>query len=399
MVQPPKPPYPHPSTKALSSNKNGYSLQAPRINVCFVAHNAYGALAGHDTGHIGGIERQQSLMAGWLADHGHLVSMITWDEGQGNCEIKGVRIFALGRREDGLPGLRFFHPRWTGLTRAMKQADADIYYYNCGDLGLGQVALWTRNHGRKTVYSVASEPDCDPQLPTLKPWRERILYRYGLHHADQVIAQTRRQQEMLRTGFGITADVIPMPCSGFSGGKSIEIDNAPPRILWVGRFSQEKRLEWLIDVAEALPQYHFDVAGAANARTEYAKRLQQRAEALPNIILHGRLVHHDLGLLYNRARLLCCTSVFEGFPNTFLEAWSVGLPIVSTFDPDNLISREGLGKTASSVNEIHEGITAFLTDQELWQKTSSAAQSYFNTHHTLEAVIPRFVHLFQHIAP
>ncbi len=373
-------------------------MQALPIKICFVAHNAYGALAGHDTGHIGGIERQQALMAAWLADNGHQVSMITWDEGQGNCEIKGVRIFAFGCREDGLPALRFFHPRWTGLTKAMKQADADIYYYNCGDLGLGQLALWTKNHGRKTVYSVASEPDCDPQLPTLKPWRERLLYRYGLHHADQVIVQTMRQQAMLRTGFGISAEVIPMPCSGFTGEKPIAIDNAAPRILWVGRFSPEKRLEWLLDVAEALPYYNFDVAGAANVHTEYAKKLHQRAESLPNIILHGRLVHHELGLLYNRARLLCCTSVFEGFPNTFLEAWSVGLPIVSTFDPDHLISREGLGRTASSVNEIHEGITAFLTNKELWQQTSSAAHSYFNTNHTLEAVMPRFLHLFHQVS-
>jgi len=42
---------------ALKINKN--------IRICIVAHNAYGALTGEDTGHIGGIERQTSLMAVW----------------------------------------------------------------------------------------------------------------------------------------------------------------------------------------------------------------------------------------------------------------------------------------------------------------------------------------------
>ncbi|MDO8954856.1 MAG: glycosyltransferase family 4 protein [Gammaproteobacteria bacterium] len=367
------------------------------ISICFVAHNAYGALAGLNTGHIGGIERQQSLMAHWMADQGHDVSMVTWDEGQGDCLVGKVKVLALGHREDGLPGLRFFHPRWTGLARAMKRAGADIYYYNCGDLGLGQIALWTGLHNKKTVYSVASNPDCDPQLPTLKPWRERILYRYGLQHTDQVVAQTLRQQEMLKTGFGIHAEIIPMPCAGFNSTQSTDSYDGPPRILWVGRFSREKRLEWLLDAAEYFPHYIFDVAGAANAGTEYARALLQRAESLPNVVLHGRLIHRELGALYRRARLLCCTSVFEGFPNTFLEAWSVGLPIISTFDPDQIITRKNLGKTACSVDEIREGISDLMENSRHWQEASSAAQTYFNTHHTLDAVMPKFVQLFQQI--
>lgn len=368
------------------------------FSICFVAHNAYGALADLDTGHIGGIERQQSLMAHWIADQGYEVSMITWDEGQGECVVGGVKVFTLGRREDGLPGLRFFHPRWTGLVKAMKWADSDIYHYHCGDLGLGQVALWAKHHGKKTVYSVASDPDCDPQLPSLNPWRERVLYRYGLRHANLVVAQTLRQQEMLSAGFRVHSEVIPMPGAGLANwdgacdsGKEI------PHILWVGRFSQEKRLEWLLDVAEALPQYVFDVAGAANACTDYARTLQQRAESIQNVILHGRVTDHDLSTLYHRARLLCCTSVFEGFPNTFLEAWSIGLPIVSTFDPDNVITRQGLGKAAYTVEEVREGITAFVKNQRLWHEASSMAHIYFNTYHALEAVMPRFVQLLKQI--
>lgn len=369
------------------------------FSICFVAHNAYGALAGLDTGHIGGIERQQSLMAHWLADQGYDVSMITWDEGQGDCEVGRIKVFSLGRRASGLPGLRFFHPRWTGLNNAMKRADADIYYYNCGDLALGQIAFWAGRHGKKTVYSVASEPDCDPALPSLKQWRERILYRYGLGNTDQVVAQTQRQQEMLRNGFDIHAEVIPMPSSGFAAAEPDDVEEPTQQhILWVGRFSQEKRLEWLLDVAVALPQYIFDVAGASNARTEYARALLKRAESIPNVILHGRLVHRDLGVLYHRARLLCCTSIFEGFPNTFLEAWSVGRPIISTFDPDGVITSQGLGKSVCTVNELYNGITAFMEDQRLWQESSSAAQVYFSTYHTLEAVMPRFVQLFQRIA-
>jgi glycosyltransferase involved in cell wall biosynthesis len=321
--------------------------------------------------------------------------MITWDEGQGNCVVDGIKVYTLGRRNKGLPGLRFFHPRWTGLINAMKRADADIYHYHCGDLGLGQVALWTNQHGKKVVHSIASDPDCMPDLPKLKPWRERALYRYGLRYADIVIVQTYHQQKMLQNGFGIDALVSPMPCSGFIGVERISPPNDPPRILWVGRCSQEKRLEWLLDIAEALPQYAFDVAGASNARTDYAAALHQRAKSLPNVILHGWFTHHDLANLYCNACLLCCTSIYEGFPNTFLEAWSVGLPVISTFDPDQIIARKKLGQPAFSVEEICAGITAFVKDSRRWQEASSAARTYYNTHHAIDAAMSIFVKSLQ----
>ena len=42
-----------------------------KVNLCLVAHLAYGALTGGSAGHIGGVERQTTLMARWLAARGH----------------------------------------------------------------------------------------------------------------------------------------------------------------------------------------------------------------------------------------------------------------------------------------------------------------------------------------
>ena len=126
-------------------------------SICFVAHFAYGAMAGGSSGHIGGVERQTTLMARWFAARGYRVSMLTWDEGQEDgVEIDGVKVFKMCRQDAGLPGLRFFWPRWTSLNAAMRRADADVYYQNCGEYVTGQVAMWCRRHGRKLVYSVAN---------------------------------------------------------------------------------------------------------------------------------------------------------------------------------------------------------------------------------------------------
>lgn len=376
-------------------------MHESRLSICFVAHNAYGALSGRLTGHVGGIERQQSLMARWLAAQGHRVSMVTWDEGQDDESIVGgVRIIKLCSRDAGWPGLRFLHPRWSSLDRALRAADAEVYYYNCGDMALGQIVLWCRWNVRRCVYSAASDADCTPALPLLKPTRERVLYRHGLRRADRIIVQTGHQQSLLRDGFGVDSVVIPLPCEDLCGRGNViaePIRSPSPRIVWVGRISREKRLEWLLEIAKRCPECVFDVVGAANVEEQYPAGLAKQASALPNVTMHGRVSHAEMGRFYQGATALCCTSCVEGFPNTFLEAWSHGVPVVTTFDPDDVVARRGLGWVGHGVEELAGHICAALTSPEAWRRASTAARAYYEANHTMEAVLPRFVRVFQEV--
>lgn len=372
---------------------------AKKPSICFLAHHAYGELAGKDNGHIGGIEHQQAIMAHWLAKRGYTVSMVTWDEGQPDGqELAGVRIYKICRLEDGVRGLRFLHPRWTGLHAALGRANADIYYYNCGDMGLGQLAVWCRWHGRKCVYSVASDPDCDPLLPQLKPLRERVLYRYGLRRADRVITQTESQSDMLRRGFGLDTEFIPMPCEQ-TGGHALSpgepLASRPVRVLWIGRMSEEKRLEWVFEVANHLPELAFDVVGGSNRESPYAASLLDRASRIPNVVLHGRVPRQEMDNYYRRAAVLFCTSIFEGFPNTFLEAWSHGVPVVSTVDPDQLIVRCRLGGVGRGISALVTEIRRVLSSPEAWRQISANSREYYIENHAMETVMPRFERVFQ----
>ncbi len=367
----------------------------PRI--CFVAHFAYGAMVGGDSGHIGGVERQTSLMARWFAARGYSVSMLTWDEEQENgVEIDGVRVFKMCRKDAGLLGLRFLWPRWSSLIAAMKRVDADVYYQNCAEYVTGQVALWCRGQGRKFIYSVASELDCDKQLPKMKTLRERILYRYGLEHADKILVQTRKQQEMLRSSFGCDSVILPMPCVGSSEDEYTCCQKArsgAKSILWIGRICKVKRPDRLLDIAEACPDFNFCLVGPKDD-TEYAHNVWERAKTVANVTLHGPVSLDKVSEFYKKSNILCCTSEFEGFPNTFLEAWSYGLPTVSTFDPDNLIAGRGLGKACKDIPELVSGIHELLDSTEKWDKASQSAREYYLENNVTDKAMERFERVF-----
>lgn len=372
----------------------------PRI--CIISHDAYGALTGGRTGRTGGVEWQTSLTARWLASCGYDISLLTWDEGQDDpCNVAGVRVIPICREAAGLPGLRFFHPRWTALTRALTVAGADVYYHNCGEVITGQVALWCSLHRRRFVYSVASDPDCDPRLPHMDSLRQRRFYRYGLRRADRIIVQTARQQRMLAEGFGHTSTIIPMPCPG--PGDAEYVQPAPPahgsaRVAWVGRIVEVKRLEVLLDIAAEMPEITFEVAGSFEEQRPYVQALYRRARTIPNVVLRGRVIREQMPAFYQRASCLLCTSEHEGFPNTFLEAWSHGVPVVSTIDPDGLIARYDLGAAATDTAGLIAALHAVLAWPHRWQQVSCNARQYYVQNHTLERVMPRFEQLFQEVA-
>jgi len=367
----------------------------PRI--CFVAHCAYGAMAGGDGGHIGGVERQTSLMARWFAGRGYEVSMLTWDEGQEDgVKIDGVRVFKMCRKDAGVKGLRFFWPKWTSLVAAMKRADADLYYQNCAEYVTGQVALWCQKHGRRFVFSVAADTHCEARLPYLATLRERILYRYGLKAADIVIVQTWRQRKMLQANFGRDSIVLPMPCPGPNEDDYSDCElkrNDSHHVLWIGRICPVKRPDRLLGLAEACPDLRFDLVGPV-ADNGYARSIRERAKSISNVTLHGPVSRDHVSEFYRKAKILCCTSESEGFPNTFLEAWSHGLPIVTTFDPDNLIVERGLGGSAKDVSELARGIRVLLDSPQRWRKAAQAARQYYLENHTVDAAMSKFEKVF-----
>ncbi len=66
--------------------------------------------------------------------------------------------------------------------------------------------------------------------------------------------------------------------------------------------------------------------------------------------------------MFDRAKIFLNTSSIEGFPNTFLQAWIRGVPVVSFFDPDSLVQRLQLGRIANSLDDMREAIRGLLED-------------------------------------
>jgi glycosyltransferase involved in cell wall biosynthesis len=326
-------------------------------------------------GGVGGAERQQVLLAKALRQRGFDISMIVFDEGQPDGQVwDGVTTYAAYGAQAGIPGFRFVYPRWTGLWSAFKRADADIYYVSCASMQLGEASLFARRYGRKLVFRVASDMDCDPLLPGMGDWRHKALFRYGLRHTDAVLAQTRKQQVMLaRLG---RSSCVAAPLSDLALGAR-DRNARDLGVLWVNNFRASKRADLLLELARRMPDVTFDMVGGPIFGHENTfKQAQRAAASVPNVRFHGFLPYEKTAELYPRARLLVSTSEIEGFPNTYLQAWASGTPVIAFFDPDEAIARNHLGHVAGTLDEMQLVTARLLANDAEWDEASARCRAY-----------------------
>jgi glycosyltransferase involved in cell wall biosynthesis len=368
------------------------------VKICFVGLDSLPVLAPEYREHsIGGESVQQTLLARALARRGHEVSIVVGDYGQPDgANWDSIRTYKAYPANTGVPVLRFIHPRWTGLWSALARADADIYYTSCAGVQVGQMALYCRRHGKRLVFRAASDSDCDPSRLLVRYARDRWLYGYGLRHADAILVQSEWQAQAMARNYGLTSR-----CAGML------VEKAPPPaplrdidVLWLGNIRRVKRPDRALELAARLRTDSMHMAGGPLPGEEALyEEIRDAAATLGNVRFHGRLSYWEANELYNRASVLVNTSDVEGFPNSYLQAWIRGVPVVTLIDPDGVITREGLGVAVASPDGIADAVRGLLHDSTALQAASARCRAYMAREFGEDKVMAAYLDTFESLMP
>ncbi len=368
----------------------------PRVCIISTSHILSNLLLGQECGLVGGAEVQQTLIIRMLKDIGCEVSVMVHDLGQPDEVLTedGTRLIKAYRSRRRLTDLVFpwTHPFW----RAMKRAEADVFYQRATGTMTGVICMLCKLLGKPFVHATSIDLDLNGTKEAgLNPIK-RIVYRYGIRNTTVVVVQTDQQDADLRRRFGrdgvIIRNTFALPAESSS--------RDPRFVIWVGSFRDHKRPGMFVDLAERLPDHEFMMIGGPFFRhPELFDQIKQRADEMPNIKLTGMVPFEEVGGYFDKAKVFVCTSTMEGFPNTFLQSWSRGIPVVSTFDPDGTIKKHGVGRHCENLDEIVEAVRELLADTEAYERTSSLALQYVKQNHSREVVSARYRELIESLVP
>jgi len=251
---------------------------------------------------------------------------------------------------------------------------------------VGVVAEFCRRNGRRSIYAGASDKDFAADIGGQIPLaRDRWFYRQGLAAVDRIVAQNEEQVRSCLANHGRHAVVIP---SCYEPPSSADTASEKKEILWVGRLHPNKRAELFLELARRLPQHRFVMVGGAGQNVgDYEERIRAEAARLPNVELTGFLPLAEVEPWFDRARMLVNTSLFEGMPNTFLQAWARDIPTVGTVD------------VGAPVHHIAMDIDSLTREVERLsaEATGGRYRKYFEENHSCDQVLRRYSQLFNEL--
>jgi glycosyltransferase involved in cell wall biosynthesis len=353
------------------------------MKIAFVNDLIYAYASGSPSA-IGGAERQQWLLARALGEAGWSVTVGVREGLEAGKEraINGVKFVGIGQS----PILQTLQAWY----RFLASERPDWFYWRCADHLLGPAVQIAKLARVRTIFSAAFDTDVHPRRALTRRRRWWPLYAWGLYQAERLFVQHGGQLSELPLKWRSKAYVVPSIAG--DGVSVIPHSKRESYVAWVGALRQHKRPELLIEIARKTPAIEFVVCGGPTSFGSppgYGERIMEILRGLPNVEFLGQVSPARAQQVVAEAAVLLSTSNVEGFPNTFLQAWLSGTPVVSLqVDPDRIIERMGLGAVPGSVEGAIADISALVDSGQLRERIADCARQYVAENHS-EAVVVR----------
>jgi len=347
---------------------------------------------------IGGAELQTRYIADILENEGF--------------ELFGIHIFPKS----------FASPKYTGYSikrsRWVQRAQADILYSkNFYDIikrikpdviysrsflphSLFPAVYYSRKKICKSIWHISNNNSVGNfQINSYKHLPFEVIdyaaLKYSIKHVDHIISQTDHQAMHLKKNFNRTVNqVIP----NFHPKANGNIQKAKHiQIVWVANFKNWKQPEQFIRLASELREYEdvkFIMIGRA-ANNKWMETIKQQMENTPNIEWLGSLPVEQVNEILAESHIFINSSLYEGFPNTFIQAWMRKVPVISlNVDIDGILEKRKIGFICHTFENLIERTKLLIEKEQRRAEMGMDAQKYAFENFSFDVNMPKILSAF-----
>lgn len=319
-------------------------------------------------------------------------------------DVPVIRINGLGRSVSVFDDIKSFF----ALVQLIRKFKPDIIHTHTAKAGvLGRVAgliAYPRSRGIHTFHGHLLHG-------YFAPWKTKLIVyieRYLASICTELIAVGNQvKDDLLIAGIGKSNQysvIFPGLAeldlqSKASSRNELGLEQDKTYIVFVGRLTQIKRPDRLIEIARHLRDVHSKteliIAGAGEKFMEIQKLAKK--ESLPMVFLGWR---NDIGRILSASDIAILCSDNEGIPLALIQASLAGLPIISTdvgSVSDIVVNGETGILTEVNSNSLIRAVDAILSDPEKMARFGQAGKERAEALFSLQGMIGAHENLYSQV--
>lgn len=164
-----------------------------------------------------------------------------------------------------------------------------------------------------------------------------------------------------------------------------------PTVCLLGRLDPVKRPWIFFELAKRFKDVDFLVCGQSSY-PEIINPIIDQYRAVENLKFLGLVQGENKADILSKSWVLVNTSIHEGLPCSFLESFAYGTPIVSSVNPDDLVSKFGFytgevigeGRDEHTMRMLQEGLDKFLSDKNEAERIGLKSREYIEKIYNFE---------------
>lgn len=369
----------------ISQLSKGSNQMDNKYKICIIG-------SAHWSAAMGGIEYQEKLLVNELKKRKNIVTYFITSYITKEYKPEGYNIIFLNVNKVLKKYASFFGS--IKLLRILREISPDAIYQNGASALIGVAGYYSKDNSCKLIWHVASDSNL-VQKKKFSPIKhfykliEKKLFEYGIKKADEIVVLTEYQGQLARKINNNKAEIkLIRTFHPFPEKNKHKIKKN--QIIWVANFKKLKQPEMFINLSCALYEKKINVncimiGAPVSHPPSYQRLLEKKINETPNLLWIKKQPVEIVNKYINESKLLINTSKWEGFPNTYIQAWMRETPVVTLkCDPDGLIKNLKIGMHSGNFDKLIDDVMYLLSNEDLRQKMGKNAKQYALKYHSLQ---------------
>lgn len=279
------------------------------------------------------------------------------------------------------------------LYKKLKDINPDVIYQNVGTSYAGIACYYAKKYNKKMILHLSNDVliQSIEKITNFKGILfqiEKKFYEYAIYRSSSIIAQTHCQKSIINNNYKKDVDAVVYNFHPYPEEKLNKC--SPIKVVWVANFKPAKQPDIFIKLAEDLNEKNiyirYIMIGRESFDIDWQAHLDERIERNIQLNYIGEQTNEAINSILADSHIFVSTSLYEGFANTFIQAWLRGLPVISLHaNPDNLLCDNKIGFHCNgSYDLLLHNVKLLITNSQLREDMGDAARKYALEHFSMK---------------